>query len=80
MDNTLPLSVIQRDIRRQLELSRSLFNLIDRLASVAGHEDNPARTKKELEQVMGGLLTVGKSIVNNASQTGDEIVKFVSAA
>ena len=79
MTGRLPVRFIEENIDNQLQASRQIFAVIDRLAQLATNSTDKNVTA-ELPKVMESLLSVGKSLSKNASKTGEEVLDIVVGA
>jgi hypothetical protein len=76
MAGRLPVRLIKENIDSQVQASQQIFAVIDRLAQLATNSKDENVTA-ELAEVMKSLLDVGKKLSENASKTGNEVLKIV---
>lgn len=78
MNATLTVGDLQQDVRRQLEISQELLDIVRDLQRLRDQEHDP-RKKAEIESLLNRLADVGGAVVDNARETGEKIARFASS-
>ena len=74
--STLPVSTLQDGVRRQMQASREILEVVRRLQELEENEPDERR-KQVLEDSVQQLVNVGLRIVDTARETGKGVASLM---